>query len=378
LIANEALKVTYLAAQANAVAQVKTAETDLTAKTAAQKTADLVATKSTDAEKEAAKFGVTEATTHHTNMVAAQTTADKNVTDVEADIKENNARIAWGVTWAKDTNNTGNHQVTWMNSRIAGQNDLASAKAVQAANVAAEATEKVAALKTILTAQVAGGKTEIALAANLVKWNKYTVDHSTLAEATAIQKKNEAACTKVAKSAPCSMAADDAAAVKSLTAAAAEVTAADDKADAAVKAADHTPKKEAKNEDYARAELARLVQAEQDAAWAVTECTMDCDHLKTVEANAKAAVTTQKAYLADASNFTHSSDAATAIIIICVSAFVCITGGCLWTHHEKKKQAAKDAEHAKVEAGEAVPTMDADAAVNFNDDAYTAMVDCEM
>lgn len=364
-------------AKANADAQVKTAVTDLDAKEATEKTVDADKA-STAAEKDAAKYGVTEATTHHANTLAAQKVADDAVTKWTDAIKLNNDKITWGKAWIKD--NTDKHQVTWMNNRIAGQNDLASAKAVQAANVAAEA-KATGAAKTLLTAQVAGGKAELANADNLVKWNTYTVDHSDLAAATKIQKADAAACAKVAKAdqaanVSCRNAVANDASVKALTAAADAASAKDAKADAAVKAADKN--NGGKNEDDARAELARLHQAAQDAAWAKSQCKSDCAQVDAADVAAKAAVTKQTAYLKDASNFTHSSDAATAIIIICVSAFVCITGGCLWTHHEKKKAAAKEAEHAKVEAGEAVPTMEADAAVNFNDDAYTAMVDCEM
>lgn len=390
LAANQASLTAAKASQTNAVAQLKTAVSDLAAKEANQKTVD-DDKESTVAEKDAAKFGVTQATTHHANMIAAQTKADAAVKSATDDIADNNDKLKWGKAWL--TSNVSDHQVTWMNSRIAGQNDLADADALQKANVAALAAMTTAPAKdaaawdtkkALLTKQVAGGKTELADTDNLVKWNAFTVDASDLAAATKIQKANAAECAKVTGTAAvkaadkwCMMAKADDAAVKSKTAAADATAAANKKSDAAVKAADSHDGK--KNEDAARAELARLRQAEQDAEFAVSQCSGDCTQEKAELATAKAAVTKQTAYLADASNFTHSSDAATAIIIICVSAFVCITGGCIWNHHEKKKAAAKEAEHAKIEAGEAVPTMDAGAdAVNFNDDCYTAMVDCEM
>jgi len=177
------------------------------------------------------------------------------------------------------------------------------------------------------------------------------------------------------------MAADDIAAIARLTKA---TDAQSTKWAAAAKLATKADAYKGKNFETAKAELESISAQARDAKWAAAQCTdgsAECKHLDTVSSNLAAAVKAQTTYNADAANFHHSSNATIAIIIICVSAVVCISGGCIWRHVDKKKAAAKEAEHAKVEAeAEGAPAMDAamDAAVNFNDDNYTAMVDAEM
>jgi hypothetical protein len=240
----------------------------------------------------------------------------------------------------------------------------------------------------LYTAYATAGPLVLKESKNLVAWNKNAIDaETTVAGAKAIQSVNVKACALIAKAdkatnASCMMAADDNAAVAELTK---KIDAQTAKWTKATKASAKANTYKGKNFEDAKAELERLTALSRDAKWEAAQCTdkdsAECKHLASVSSALAADVTTQAAYNKVATNFHHSSNATIAIIIICVSAVVCISGGCIWRHVDKKKAAAKEAEHAKIEAEvEGAPAMDAamDAAVNFNDDNYTAMVDAEM
>lgn len=80
--------------------------------------------------------------------------------------------------------------------------------------------------------------------------------------------------------------------------------------------------------------------------------------------------------------FKTSGDDIIAIIILLVTAFICIGGGVV-LHFKgkadaKKKEEKKKEEEGMDKAGEAdVKGADAEVGLNFNDDCYHAMVDAE-
>jgi len=307
-----------------------------------------------------------------------------------------------------------------MANKIAGMKSKASAEAVQAANESTlkshEASVKTATGddKTTLehqiaqeTSWVAKGKAALANSDNLNTWHTNALKAAISIKSTeALLKEDTAACTASVGSQACTWKVADTAQLKTLKAEKAARDLKYAKASKVVKAKQTTDEGTTKEE--ARAELAALRANATEASHALEETaasikaedcattnadTLTCEDLsRTYDSQAsalkaaKAAVTAQTTYL-DTHKFPTSSDATIAIIILCVSAFVCISGGCAWNYHDKKKAEKLDAEREAAKAdvenkGKEEGAMDAVDAppreINFyNDDCYKAMVDAE-
>jgi hypothetical protein len=265
-----------------------------------------------------------------------------------------------------------------MANKIAGMKSKASAEAVQAANESTlkshEASVKTATGddKTTLESQikqetswVAKGKAALTDSDNLNTWHTNALKAAISVKSTeALLKEDTAACTASgAGSQACTWKVADAAQLKTLKKEKADRDEKYAKASKVVKAKQTTD--EGKTKEEARAELAALRANATEASHALEETaasikaedcattnadTLTCEDLsRTYDSQAsalkaaKAAVTAQTTYL-DSHKFPTSSDATIAIIILCVSAFVCISGGCAWNYHDKKKAEKEDAE----------------------------------
>lgn len=303
-----------------------------------------------------------------------------------------------------------------MANKIAGMNSKKSAEAVQTANAAtlathttAEATAKGDAKKTLEsqvkqeTAWVKSGKAALVDADNLNVWHTNALKAATSITSTkALLDEDTKACTAKAGSQACTWKTQDQAQLTTLEAAKKTRDTANAKATATVKANQKSNEKTTTTKAEARAELATLRSnateathklAGTAAAIKAGDCkttnaaTEDCVKLtRTYNAEdlsakaATAAVEAQTTYLST-NTFPTSSDATIAIIILVVSAVVCISGGLIWNWHDKKAAAKKLAEEKALEAAapggdvEAVPEMEA--AMFVNDDCYKAMVDAE-
>jgi len=308
-----------------------------------------------------------------------------------------------------------------MANKIAGMKSKASAEAVQAANVStlksheasvktATGDDKATLEKQIAqeTSWVAKGKAALADSDNLNTWHTNALKAAISVKSTeALLKEDTAACAASVGSQACTWKVADAAQLKTLKKAKTDRDLKYTKASKVVKAKQHTDRGTTKEE--ARAELAALRANATEASHALEETaasikaedcattnadTLTCEDLsRTYDSQAsalkaaKAAVAAQTTWL-NTNKFPTSSDATIAIIILCVSAFVCISGGCAWNYHDKKKAEKEDAERKAAVAnadmenkGKEEDGVDApprENAVNFyNDDCYKAMVDSE-
>jgi len=304
-----------------------------------------------------------------------------------------------------------------MANKIAGMNSKKSAEAVQAANVAtlathttAEATAKGAAKTTLEsqvkqeTAWVKSGKASLADADNNNVWHANALKAATSITSTkALLGDDTKACTAKAGSQACTWKTQDQAQLTKLEAAKKTRDAANAKATATVKANQKKNEGTKTTKAEARAELATLRSNATEATHTLAEtaaeikakdckttnaATEDCVKL-TRKYNAEdlsakaatAAVKAQTTYLTT-NTFPSSSDATIAIIILVVSAVVCISGGLIWNWHGKKAAAKKVAEEeaaekAAAKGGDVEAALEMEAAMFVNDDCYKAMVDAE-
>jgi len=296
-------------------------------------------------------------------------------------------------------------------------NSKKSAEAVQAANVAtlathttAEATAKGAAKTTLEsqvkqeTAWVKSGKASLADADNNNVWHANALKAATSITSTkALLGDDTKACTAKAGSQACTWKTQDQAQLTKLEAAKKARDAANAKATATVKANQKKNEGTTTTKAEARAELATLRSNATEATHTLAEtaaeikakdckttnaATEDCVKL-TRKYNAEdlsakaatAAVKAQTTYLTT-NTFPSSSDATIAIIILVVSAVVCISGGLIWNWHGKKAAAKKVAEEeaaekAAAKGGDVEAALEMEAAMFVNDDCYKAMVDAE-